>query len=222
MIEEIDRSVLPPPLYIQMAKDGIWERAWKVTYADGAPTALEVQRYLSGREKDVALEVFFRTADGRRSYFGIRHPQGCRFDLNRIEFLKTLLKIVFESKKSTFEEISKTAALELCANKGALFAGDPDRVDIGVIDYWKSVGKCTVWQKGDVKQLNENALVQALSGHHPELLKNSKNCQGVEFKYFGDLPHWISFEVSEKIEGEFILNPKLVIDKLNRLLVFNQ
>ena len=125
MIDEIDRSVVPPPLYIQIAKDGIWERAWKVTYPDGAPTALEVQSYLSGREEDVALEVFLRTADGRRSYFGIRHPQSCHLELNRIEFLKTLLKIVFESKKSTFKEISKTAALELFGNKGALFAGDP-------------------------------------------------------------------------------------------------
>ena len=220
LIERIESLIASPPLFIQLAKEGVWERAWKLHLSEGPPSETWLKSYARGGEDDIAVEVFFRCTEGRELYFGLRHSRKLKPGLDPVYFLTAFFRGVFEFQETTFSTMVNGIVRELSGDPPALFAGDPDHIDIGVVNYWKSAGSCTVWRKEAPKVFREKDLVHMLAGQNKSLLRNRLHYLGLEFKYLGSLPHWISFEASEKRGSEFFLSVPLVMEKLKTLLDF--
>jgi len=214
MIEDIEKTIGSPPLFFQAAKDGIWEEARTWSYGDGLPPDTLLRDYVRGEYQDLAFEVFFRDLQGRTMYFGIRPLQkkGPRPDDHA--FMRNAFKGIFTLPEPGFGAVVDAIARALSMDTGLLLHGEPECVDIGVVNFWKSVGPCTVWKKGLRKTITEKDLFRILSPTHKALLKNPMNHLAVEFRYRTGHPHWIAFDVSEKKGREHVLIPSLVVQKI--------
>jgi hypothetical protein len=218
-IEKIDVLLVNSPLLLQLAKSGIWENAWQLDWDGGMPRVADIRGYLLEDAEDVALEIFFKTTRGRHAYFGLRYGEGFCPGMDRFGFLSAIFRAAFSSPTPTFQTIVNDISGRLCKGDETLFPGDPDRIDMGVVNWWKSMGIRTIWKKGEPKHMGEEDLLARLAGD-PHLLHNSCNYVGLEFKYFGGCPHWISFQVSRKMGNDYILSTEEVLDNLSFLADF--
>ena len=179
--------------YIQFAFNGIWENTYKI-YKQ-SDFKLET---INDLKNEIAFELFLND-NKQKLFIGIRY---CNEEIdknwisNKVEYLLN----------SDLSDIIKSEIGEEFLDKKHL-----QKIEIGVVDYWKSIGSNIVWKKGSEIELDKETVASTIN---KKLCKSKLNYQAVEFAYQGLHDYWIGYDISIKNN----LFYEIDIDKLQNLI----
>jgi hypothetical protein len=179
LIEELNKTIEQSPSLIQVAINGMWEDTWKIPFDDGLPSIAAINQYLEKGAEGIAIEVFFKTTDGYNIMFGIRFIDRLVTTSPR-EFLVTSFNSIWAEKPLPFVTMITELSEKLTGDPKSLFRVDPTGVELGVINWWKSMGSLEIWNSSEVKTINKEDLKKQLEVN-PHLLKNNKNYVAVDY-----------------------------------------
>lgn len=216
LIEKLNKTIYKSPSIIQVAINGIWEDTWKILFEDGMPTIEAVNKYLKKGAEGIAIEVFYKTNEGYNIMFGIRFKDGLII-ANPREFLVTSFHVIWSKKHFPFAAMITELSKEVTGDAKVLFNGDPTCIELGVINWWKSMGSLEIWNSSEVKTINKENLKKQMEAN-PHLLKNNKNYVALDFSYQVTPQCWTSIQVADKHDNEWVLNEKRLTNLLNELL----
>lgn len=180
---------------LQFAPASRWEEALIV---EKGFNASDVRAWLAGLDcPTIGAEAFFET-DGVQAFVGLRMPysqavlDGCAaaadgFLLNRAfsvgDFIRSAEK---------FSEAS-------------LFCGEPNHMELGLVNVWKSYGSLIFWKRGDGPQLT--CLAEALR-EDPRYQSLLPAPPAYETAWNYPLPHWTGIYLSREVCGGYMLDIK--------------
>lgn len=196
----------PVPHYAQIATGGTWEQAVRLDFA----TATDSHPLTHTIDPSIAGEIFYRLSDERLVFLGLRYSPLLQSVATPTEFLQKF--------QETLQLVPSTEILEVFADLGRRLNDDPDtymkskisHVELGVIDYWKSMGSMVLRRPGQ-PSLTQTSVKQLLH-QNESLLRNQSNHTALEFAV--DTPqHWIAIQTSGLRHGEYVTD----IDALTEL-----
>lgn len=224
LVYELNKKIFQQPSLIQVAIKGIWEDTWDIPFVDGQPSIDAIDHYLKKGTEGIAFEVFFKTDDGYNLILGIRFTEGLVPATPR-EFLMASFQSIWSMNKPTFASMITDLSKKLTGDPKSLFGIDPTGVELGVINWWKSMGSIEIWKGSESKNINKNVLKEKLE-KNSHLLKNNNNYVAMEFNYRVAPHYWIGIQVSDKQDDTWVLNENhlevLLKDLLHISLVTNK
>ncbi|OGK18063.1 hypothetical protein A2866_02950 [Candidatus Roizmanbacteria bacterium RIFCSPHIGHO2_01_FULL_39_8] len=211
MIKSIAKYIKDKPYLAQVAKDGLWEKAFTINLIDPDFEEEKFQLYLEKNPfKNLDIELFFKNGDEI-------YILGISFNNNLYvssvsDFI--IILIQYGKKFRGFENLISNLDSKL-VGESYLLQGEPDLIRIGIVNHWFSVGPILLWQKGWKKEINHDILQERFSTK-PEVSKTNLNYQGMSFIFnlnnsTPGVRHWIKSPCSKKIENEWVLeNGKII------------
>lgn len=206
--DKVAKYVKHKPACIQFAKDEVWEKA--ISIEPGDPTAeSRIQHFLkNGEFHTVSMEAMFEEKD-LHYVFGLECTP--RADKPYAEILRIFLKETQQFKNFiTFMENLESGI----TGDSYFLEGEPDKIRIGVVNHWQSVGPLFVWEKGMSKKLSLRELEDKLASR-PDVFETNLNYQGMSFTFNIDgnppgLCHWIKSPCSFPRGDIWKLDPDMV------------
>lgn len=224
MIEKINKIVKSGrPFYVHMARNGIYEEAWKPDPQKERPSISEIEKFVGQKNtKMVSIEAFFKTIDGYDLYFGTKYSRDLTKVHGYVDFLDKVCNAVWNSAESNFQSIVQTMGKNLTGKRDWLInEKDLDRIVIVlVVNWWKTYGEKKLWDRGEEKTISEKILKRKMGDSLP--LTSDKNYAGFEIVSVSNpyLVSWCTIQASDKKKGIWIFNEKRVINLLQKLIDF--
>ncbi len=180
---------------LQFAPVSRWEEALIV---EKDFNASDVRAWLAGLDcPTIGAEAFFET-DGVQAFVGLRMPCSQAvlngFAASADGFLLSRAFFVGDFIRSA-EKVSESS----------LFCGEPDHMELGLVNMWKSYGALTFWERGDGPQLAR--LAEALR-EDPRYLSLLPAPPAYETAWNCPLPHWTGVYISREVCGGYMLDIK--------------
>lgn len=214
LFEQLCKTISSSPLFVQVALQGKWEDSWSISFEEGMPSIEEIDTYLKKGTEGIAFEVFFQTTLGYKCFLGVRFKEGLVVATPR-EFLIVSFQSIWSLR--TIVEMASDLSKKLTGNPKTLFDIDPTSIELGVSNWWKSMGSIKIWTSAEGKVINKEILKKQLQAS-PHLLNNNNNYVAMEFNY-EVIPHyWVALQVSDEKNGKWILNENFLEALLHNLL----
>ncbi len=203
-IEILDKY-LAKPIYIQSALDVKWDKAWKIPLTNTKPTEQDIDNFLSQGGTKLAFELFYET-----NYEG-KFLCGSYFESNSViptkeKFLKGIFNIVFDMDISKISNAINYMN-ESLGNTDKLFSSKCTDVELGILDFWR------FYPAAELLEVNDSNMHINLADklkEFPYLQINKDNTALLEFVCDYTPLHFVGFTVSNKIDGEFVLDQGLI------------
>ena len=178
---------------LQFAPVSRWEEALIV---EKGFNASDVRAWLAGLDcPQIGAEAFFET-DGNLAFIGLRMPHShAALDccaLTADEFL-TNRAFAAEDFIRFAEEFSEAS----------LYRGEPDFMELGLVNMWKSYGALTFWKSGDESPFVR--LSEALK-EDPRYMRLLPAPPAYETAWNSPLPHWTGIYLSRAASGGYMLD----------------
>jgi len=203
-------SVLEPvPYKIQMAVDRHWENAWKIDISRFEYSEDEINGFLQQNPTVVAAELFYKTRDGDDVYLGIQYDRHLKNASTPGDFLRRYLSALKNLRDRSFPSVIAVLGESLNNDASTFCSVPPASVVMGVVDWWMTFGPCKIWNRRE-SEVTEPYVRNRLSTR-PKIISNEKNYAGLEFEFDSVTTHWLSFQVSDKKDGVYILNMSKVL-----------
>ena len=184
------------PSRVQIAFDGAWEKAVRFDPGRSSEISKEFLAALKQPSNNVALEVFF--GPEQNAMLGFRHSS--KLNVSTQDFVLEITRIAMAN--SSFLECFD-ALKTLCEPWGFQpFAQEPQRAELGVLDFWNSMGALELWRAPAPRFIP----LKMQGDSKPHLVKNSKNQIMLEFAFPGNAEHWMGFVVSNLEQGLYRLD----------------
>jgi hypothetical protein len=216
LVERLNKSISHPPSLIQVAIKGIWEDTWDIPFQNRMPSIATIGQYLEKGTEGLAFEVFFRTDDGYNIILGTRFTEQLITTAPK-EFIITSFQSIWSVNPPAFASMISDLSEKLTGDTKALFEIAPTGVELGVVNWWKSMGSIEVWRNAQEKTISRETLKKQLEGH-THLLKNNNNYVALELNYRVTPHYWIGIQVSDKQARRWILNENRLENLLEELL----
>ena len=197
------------PFMFQVAIDGKYEEAIQIRAPFSEFPEEKIRELARAYAKNVSIEFFYKTQDGRDCYLGMKHAKPASGENAATNFLLPSISAFIESG-STFNSFITSLEKSLNLDQNSLLDYPPDQIELGVNGWWFTFGPQVIWTASD-KPLTQETLDQKLAGRD-DLLVNEKNFVGAELIFTSPIEHWFSVQVSELVNGKYILNKDLVIE----------
>lgn len=172
--------------HVQVAVDGLWEEARRVSRAEGPHAVGELTSVLRP-QGELAIEVFAADANGCQTFVGMRLRDIDKGEAT--ELLRALLEVV------AAESVGLSDVTEWLGGRTgtALFVGEPTRIEIGVVDAWVSLGARGLSITVSTGERDLRAMLErAAEG----LRAPAGRVIAVEFAFDARLTHWVGVEVA--------------------------
>ncbi|MBR4401892.1 MAG: hypothetical protein IKT09_09480 [Synergistes sp.] len=178
---------------LQFAPVSRWEEALIV---EKGFNASDVRAWLAGLDcSHIGAEAFFET-DRNAAFIGLRIPnsQAAQELCARTAdgFLKSRAFAAGDFIRSA-EEFSGTP----------LFRGEPEHMELGLVNMWKSYGALTFWKRGDGSPFAR--LAEALK-EEPRYMRLLPAPPAYETAWDSPLPHWTGIYLSRAASGGYMLD----------------
>jgi hypothetical protein len=197
----------PKPLYAQIAVGGNWEDAIRIDLENPQLPAKDI-------DSSVAGEVFYALSDGRRAFLGLRYAKSLHLATTPEAFLRDFLTVLQGASQRPFQDTVKLLGTALDGNPQTYAEQALNKLELGVVDFWKSAGSLVIWNEGQSLP-DEQAISKKLVGHQP-LITNQKNHIALELA--GDNPEfWLGVQVSTKQTDTYQLNQTLLQELISAL-----
>jgi hypothetical protein len=213
------------PSAVQIAANGVWERAWRLPVGERAASPAEVAEWIvrnddAGAPADIAIEVFFADVRPDAEWFiGLR----LRPDQQSLAAYLITSTVGATSAVRGVGAQAPIADRVLAAwdalirePRGTLFSSVPDHADIGVVNAWRSVGTCRVWTRG--APLPDPPAIEDVLRGAPELNRPRPLPLALELAFTRPLEHWVGRQVSSRDERGHRLDTRAAADELRLLL----
>lgn len=218
-VNVLNSQITPLPLLVEVSINGIWEDAWHIDYKEGIPSREAVEAYLAKGTERIAVEVFFKTIDGYTLFLGIRFNEKLKTATPK-KFLTTCFQSIWSMTSPSFSGIVSDLSKQLTGDERILFDSYPTAIELGVVNWWQSLGNIEIWNQQQKKMISKIMLQQQLNGS-PHLLHNNHNYTGLEFNY-QVIPHyWLGIQVADKKGEKWVLNENRIEGLLKNLLHFS-
>lgn len=215
MVKAITKYIKDKPYFAQIAKDGVWESAFKINLTNPDFKDAKLQLYLMRKPfQNLDAELFFKDSDEEVYVLGLTFNKKL-LTQSSMEFITNIITLAKEF--INFEDLINDLDATLIG-KQYLFKGEPDLIRIGIVNHWFSVGPILLWQKGWKKEIN-NIILQERLSVKPEVVRTNLNYQGMSFIFNMNnsspgVRHWIKSPCSKKMNGEWMLDEKKIIHYL--------
>lgn len=187
--------IVTKPIYIQMAKNGQWDTAWKILLPNDKPSKSDIKNFLDDSPERLAFELFYETVDGRKFLFGSYFSDSFVIK-DMTEFLCGIFSIVFNKNLKKISNIIRDTS-KLCTDSNDMyFQGQPNELVLGVLDSWRFYKPCTLW-KNECLSKSISSIDEKQLAKFPHLMKNSDNSSLLEFVWSDKYLHFIGFTVSD-------------------------
>jgi hypothetical protein len=191
---------------LQLAPGSEWENCLVVKkQIDADITAQWLNRFTS---EYIGVEAFFDMPNENISdaFAGIRAPAS----ENNIEIMLRMTR-KFLNSSFTIADFLDEAKI---ASGGDLFAGEPDFLELGVVNYWNSFGAMRFWKSGSGSEYTafENALKTRV-----DFMSVLPAPAAIESAFSAPLPHWLGIPVSSEKNGEYFLSVQQAKTVLERI-----
>lgn len=196
---DVVQASSPVPQYVQIAPHGRWESAVRLAPEGDDAASLDP----GSVDETVAAEIFYRLASGRLAFAGIPYSTGLRRVTSPTEFVNLFIGLAGQLLASRLDEAVAMLGRELNSDSRTYAFDEPEHLELGVIDYWKSVGSVVIWRRNAAEPVPKQ--VTDISIHNEALLRNRLNHIAVEFAYRHPA-HWLGVQVSDAQDGGFELN----------------
>lgn len=178
-----------PVEQVQFARRGKWEEALVVDRSDGDP-ACTFLRWVSSGQGEFAAEFFGRCAGGA-AFWGMRFAEA---EMDRCVALAEILKCALRADRAMADCVERAGRMA----GGALFAGEPDYLELGMLNAWQTFGPLSFWNKGSARGMSESferCLPAEARFGHPTAAPIA-----LEAAYAAPVPHWLGFPVSQRAD----------------------
>jgi hypothetical protein len=199
---------LQDPFMFQVAIDGKYEEAIQTHAPFSSYSGDKIRELAQNYTKSVSIEFFYKTQDGRDSYFGMKHTEPPTSKNKALDFV--LLGINAFIQSDTFGSFIAALERSLELDEASLLSPPPAQIELGVNGWWFTFGPQVIWAAGD-DPLTKETLDSTLAGRD-DLMSNGKNFVGAELIFMSPIEHWLSTQVSELVDGNYILDKGLVMD----------
>jgi len=182
-------SFQPKPQFAQIAVSGNWEKYVRTELGKAINSDL-----LSGEiDSSIAGEIFYKLNDGRSIFLGLRYANSLQSVSSPVEFLQKFQETLQTANNKSLSDTLADLGQRLNADTKTYTEFNPDHVELGVVNNWKSVGSMILRKSGEPAITSDS--LQALLTQNNQLLNNTKNHIALEFTC-NDPHHWIAIQVS--------------------------
>ncbi|KQW60737.1 hypothetical protein [Ensifer sp. Root127] len=199
------------PTHVQCALDGRWEEALLINKQSLLPPKEEFDAWLGGKT-NFALEVFFCMPHRRVMFVGVRWMNRLPEELyEAVSSVVQLMEHRQASGKATYPTHFFEESLSV-----RLLTDAPSYLEIGVNNFWQSVGSCVIWNAGEPPADTQGA-ISRVSALAPQLLKPQPSNVILNVAYKNPISHWAGVEISQETNGAFSFDEELLNDYLGAL-----
>lgn len=212
LIDKLSGTIKDGPYKIQFAVNREWEKALKIDLINHVELSeTEVSNFLGNEPRIIAGEVFFKTKDNKDCYIGIQWDETFTNAKTPRIFFETYLKTVILNKGTSFTNLLSQLGIAFFTNDNAFLDQTCTSIELGVVDFWMSLGPLRIYTQGDTIPTSEQIVEKVNTLSH--IIENSYNYVGLEYVFENSPKHWFSFQVSNKnVENNWELEVDDVID----------
>ncbi len=198
----------PEPQYAQIATQGNWEDALRIDF-DTTPGLNLLSETI---DASIAGEIFYKLNDGRVIFLGLRYSPLMSSVSSPAEFLQKLQTTLQHVPQKSIPEVFEALGRTLHDDPKAYTGAKASYVELGVIDYWKSMGSCVV-RKYDDPPVTKEFTAELLKRNEP-LAHNQSNHTALEFACASP-EHWIAVQTSTLQSGQYATDIDLLTHLAN-------
>ena len=204
---------LSKPIYIQVALDVKWDKAWKLPLTEHLPNTGDIANFLAQGGEKLAFKLFYETNYGGKFLIGSYFTQ-TETIATMDAFLATVFDIVFNRDISKASVAIEHLNSEL-GNAEKLFHNNCTDLELGILDFWRFYPACTLLE--GAYTLKDVALASKLE-NFPSLQYNKDNTALLELVCDYNPLHFVGFTVSDKVGDTYTVNTALITEIIQDLL----
>lgn len=211
-------SIISKPDIIQFAKDRKYEEAWIIPLSGGRPSQQQIADYLAKGDYQLLIVEYIWNSqiDNQRFVLTVFLDQKCQLQDHRV-FVNICLEMFFDYKDflSFIEKFDQRII-----GRSYLLRNLPEMANMGIFNYWLSVGPVDLWNKGE--KLDLDKIRQKIEARQ-NIKKSKLNYQGLLFRFnvsqLEDGPSYgLKTPCCKKIGDEWAVDYELVNGWMERII----
>ncbi|KKQ71682.1 MAG: hypothetical protein US90_C0001G0012 [Candidatus Shapirobacteria bacterium GW2011_GWE2_38_30] len=176
--DKLSHIITSRPDVIQFAKDRKYEEAWIIKLSDKKPTEVDIERYLKkDKFETIIVEYIWNSQDdNNRFVLTLFLDKKCKLQDPK-KFIEISLDLFYTY--SNFEDFLNIIDNQIIGSE-YLLLNQTDSINLGVFNYWLSVGPVDLWSK---KEIYDFEKIKSKIKTRPEIERTDLNYQGLLFRF---------------------------------------